>query len=132
MLLLISILIIMSFIIVFSTTLGGPRGALTLEGNILRISAGRAGDGSFIVINKSIAQKEDAPYTGEVQVAVSPVLPPAEKINPADIPVFTTRVFFTLTKEEEYRLVLPFTAENYLLLFQVGGERATVRAKTLP
>jgi hypothetical protein len=134
MLLLVSILIIMAFIMVFSALYGGPRGgALTLGGNTLRLSAFRENgafkeNGAFIVINKSIAPKEDAPYTGEVYVGVSPVLRAAG--NPADIPVFTTRIFFTLEPEEEYRLVLPFDAENCVLLFQAGGERATARVKT--
>jgi hypothetical protein len=131
-LLLISILIIMAFIMVFSAILGGPRGALTLGGNTLRISAGRSGDAAYIVINKRVAPKEDAPYTGKVYVGVSPVLQSAEKLTPADIPVFTAPVFFTFEDEEEYRLDLPFAAENYLLLFQAGGERATARVKTLP
>jgi hypothetical protein len=137
LLLLISLLIIMSFILVYSAILGGdPRGPLTLGGNILQIRAGKAGTGSsaesFIVITKNIAPKEENPYTGEVYVGVSPVLRPAKKLDPADIPVFTARVFFTLEQEEEYRFVLPFEADTYLLLFQVGGERATARVKTLP
>jgi hypothetical protein len=131
-LLLISILIIMAFIMVFSALYGPRGGALTLGGNTLRVSAGRSGTESFIVINKTIAKKKDAPYTGEVYVAVSPVLRPAEKLNPADIPVFTERVFFTLEQEEEYRFILPFTADNYLLLFQAGEDRVSARAKNLP
>jgi hypothetical protein len=145
LLLLISILIIMAFIMVYSAILGGDvRGTLrsrkgpliTMGGNTLKISAKRDGTGSdaesFIIINKRIPPKEDAPYIGEVLVAVSPVLRQAEKLAPADIPVFTGRLFFTLEQEEEYRLALPFTAENYLLLFQVGGERVTARVKTIP
>ncbi|GHV76689.1 hypothetical protein AGMMS49942_15100 [Spirochaetia bacterium] len=144
LLLLVSILIIMAFIMVFSAIQGGDlrgplrfrNGPLTLGGNTLRISAGKAGTGSsaesFIVINKRIAPREENPYTGDVYVAVSPVLRSAKKLAPEDIPVFTAQVFFTLEQEEEYRLVLPFTAEDYLLLFQVGGERVTARVKTLP
>ncbi|GHV78561.1 hypothetical protein AGMMS49944_03520 [Spirochaetia bacterium] len=144
LLLLISILIIMAFIMVYSAILGGDvRGTLrsrkgpliTMGGNTLRISAEREGMGSegesFVVINKRIAPKEDAPYIGEVLVAVSPVLRQAETRAPSNIPVFTDRLFFTLEQEEEYRLALPFTAENYLLLFQVGEERVTARVKTL-
>jgi hypothetical protein len=127
----------MAFIMVFSAIQGGgSRGPLTLGGNTLRISAGKAGSGSsaesFIVITKSIAPKEENPYTGEVYAAVSPILPDAGKMNPADIPIFIDHIFFTLEQEEEYRLVLPFAAENYLLLFQAGAERITARAKALP
>ncbi|GHT82884.1 hypothetical protein FACS1894137_02680 [Spirochaetia bacterium] len=130
LLLLISILIIMAFIMILSA-LHGPRGTLTLGGNTLRLSAGKDGGESSIRINKRISQKEDAPYTGEVYVAVSPVLGSEKKLNPADIPVFTAKLFFTLEREEEYRLVLPFTAEHYLLLFQAGDERSTARVKSL-
>jgi hypothetical protein len=133
-LLLISILIIMAFIMVFSALYNGPRGgALTLGGNTLQAGAGRSKEnGASIVINKTIAKNKDTPYTGEVYVAVSPVLRSAEKLNAADIPVFTARIFFTLATEEEYRLDLPFTAENYLILFQAGEERTTARVKTIP
>jgi hypothetical protein len=43
--------------------------------------------------------------------------------------VFTDQLFFTLAEEEEYRLDLPFSAENYLLLFQAGEQRASARVK---
>jgi hypothetical protein len=142
LLLLISILIIMAFIMVYSAIMGGGslrslKGRqLTLGGNSLRITAGMAGTGSaaesFILINKRIAPKEDAPYTGDVLLGVSPVFPQAKKPAPADIPVFTARFFFTLEQEEEYRFALPFAAENYLLLFQTGEEQATARVKTIP
>jgi hypothetical protein len=125
----ISILIIMAMIMAFSALSGSPHNNLTMTGNTLRISAGRSGDESFIVINKSIAAKEENPYIGEVYVAVSPILRSSEKIESADIPVFTARIFFSLEQEEEYRLVLPFAGENYMLLFQVGDQQAAARVK---
>jgi hypothetical protein len=124
----ISILIIMAMIMVFSALSGGSH-SLTMIGNTLRISAGRSGDESFIVINKTIVVKEANPYIGEVYVAVSPILRSSKKIASADIPVFTAQIFFTLEQEEEYRLALPFTGENYMLLFQVGDQQAAARVK---
>ncbi|MFP3043019.1 hypothetical protein LQZ19_14485 [Treponema primitia] len=127
--LLISILIVMAMIMIFSA-LQAPWGVITLKGNDLKISAGRSRDASFITINKSIAEGEENPYTGEAYVGVSPILKTSGKTNPADIPVFTGQIFFTMEPEEEYRLVLPFSAENYMLLFQVGDQRASTRVKT--
>jgi hypothetical protein len=128
-LLFISILIIMAMIMVFSALSGGSRGSLAIAGNTLRISAGRAGNESFMVINKTIAAKAENPYIGEVYVGVSPIVRSSKKTESADIPVFTARLFFTLEEEEEYRLVLPFNGEQYMLLFQAGDRRATVRVK---
>jgi hypothetical protein len=127
--LLISILIIITMIMVFSA-LHAPWGIITLGGNDLTVSAGRSRDESFITINKSIAAKEENPYTGEVYVGVSPILKASGKTNPADIPVFTGQIFFTAEQKEEYRLILPFSGEKYMLLFQVGDQRASTRVKT--
>jgi hypothetical protein len=126
LLLFISIIIIMVMIFLYSLTSAPRGGGLTLEGNSLKISAGRSQDTTFMVITKNILKGED-PYIGEVYVAVSPLIKGAK--DPADIPVFTERVFFTLEAEEEYRLSLPFGAEELLILLQVGAQRATVRVK---
>jgi hypothetical protein len=126
-LLFISILIIFAGIMVFSS-LSGPRGGMMLGGNTLRISAGR-GEGPFILVKKSIADGVEAPYTGAVDVAVSPISASPENINSADIPIFTDRLFFTLEDAEEYRLDLPFSAETYLLLFQAGEQRVSTRVR---
>jgi hypothetical protein len=125
----ISILIIMAMIMVFSALSGVSRNSLTMAGNTLRISAGRSGEESFIVIHKNIAAKEENPYMGEVYVGVSPIMGSSKKIESADIPVFTTQIFFTMEQEEEYRLALPFDGENYMLLFQVGDQQAAARVK---
>jgi hypothetical protein len=125
----VSILIVMAMLMAFSALSGVSRNSLTMAGNALRISAGRSGDGSFIIINKNIAAGEENPYIGEVYVAVSPVLRSSQKREGADIPVFTSRIFFTMEQEEEYRLVLPFNGERYMLLFRVGNQQASVRIK---
>jgi hypothetical protein len=125
--LLVTIAIISVFILIFSK-LSVSRDSLTLAGNILRLSAGGGAD-PFILVAKSAAPGEDYPYAGMVYVGVSPFIKAAESIDPADIPVFTDQLFFTLAEEEEYRLDLPFRADTYLLLFQAGEQRVSARVK---
>jgi hypothetical protein len=125
LILFVTIAMISVWILVFSTL---SPGNLTLGGNTLRVSAG-GGAEPFIVVVKSIAPKEEAPYTGVVYVGVSPYRKSSEKANPADIPVFTDQIFFTLEREEEYRFDLPFRAERYLLLFQAGDQQVSARVR---
>jgi hypothetical protein len=128
LLLFISIIIIFAGIMLLSN-LSGPRGSsLILGGNALRISAG-GGANPFILVTKTIAPGVEAPYTGPALVGVSPFVRSSENRDPADIPVFTEQIFFTLENEETYRFDLPFGAENYLLLFQAGDQRVSARVK---
>jgi hypothetical protein len=123
--LLVTIAMIVVWILAFSA-LSGSRDRVTLGGNTLQISAGAE---PFIVVIKRAAPDSEEPYTGMVSVGVSPYIKSAGKISPSDIPVFTDQLFFTLDDEEEYRLDLPFRAEQYLLLFQAGEQRAYTRVK---
>jgi hypothetical protein len=122
-----TIVIITLWILIFSS-ISGSRGSLTIAGNTLHLSAG-GGAEPFVLVKKRVVSGAEAPYTGVVQAGVSPYIKTAEKMNPADIPVFTERIFFTLEAEEEYRFDLPFSAESYLLLFQAGDQRALARVK---
>ncbi|AEF84141.1 hypothetical protein TREPR_2350 [Treponema primitia ZAS-2] len=125
----ISILLIMAMLMVFSA-LNKPQELLTLEDNELQFGAGHLGDEPYMAVRKRIA-KDGNPYTGEVYIGVSPVIKGASKLEAADIPVFTHRIFFTLEQEEEYRFALPFDAAAYVLLIQVGDHRASTRVKSL-
>jgi hypothetical protein len=127
LILFVTILMISVWILVFSS-ISGSRGSLALGGNTLRVVAG-GGAEPFIVVNKRVAPGTEAPYTGVVYVGVSPYRKSSEKMNPADISIFTDQIFFTLEGEEDYRLDLPFSAENYLLLFQAGEQRVSTRVK---
>jgi hypothetical protein len=121
-------MIIFAGMMVLSNLSDSRSGGLVLEGNTLRISAG-GGPEPFILITKTIAPGVEAPYTGAVQVGVSPFVKSPGKTDPADIPVFTDQVFFTLEGEEAYRFDLPFSAETYLLLFQAGDQRVSTRVR---
>jgi hypothetical protein len=125
--LLVTIVLISVWILVFSHV-SGSRDRVTLLGNTLQAGASGSGE-PFIIIKKRVISGTEAPYTGEVYVGVSPFAKSSEKINPADIPVFTAQLFFTFEEEEEYRLDLPFSAETYLALFQAGDQRASLRVR---
>jgi hypothetical protein len=126
LILLVTILLISVWILVFSS-LSGSRSKTVVGGNTLEISAG-AGAGPFILVKKRVVPGEE-PYTGPVYVGVTPFVRASEKKEPADIPVFTEQLFFTLEDEEAYRFDLPFSAESYLLLFQAGEQQAVIRVK---
>jgi hypothetical protein len=121
----VSILLISVWILVFSRL---SRDGLTLGGNALRLSAGRGAE-PYILVRKRPLPGGEEPYAGVVYVGVSPVRASSGTAHPADIPIFTDQIFFTLAGEEEYRLDLPFSAENYLLLFQAGEQRVSARVK---
>ncbi|MDR1250082.1 MAG: hypothetical protein LBK63_12365 [Treponema sp.] len=127
LLLFISIVIIFAGIMVFSS-LPGSRSGLTLAGNTLRVSAS-GGPKPCVILKKTLVPGEEAPYAGAVYVGISPLLKSLGKTDPADIPVFTDQIFFTLEEEEEYRFDLPFSAENYLLLLQAGEGDQRVSAR---
>jgi hypothetical protein len=128
LLLFITIMIIFAGIMVFSRLPGSRAGGLALGGNTLRISAG-GGANPFVLVTKTIAPGVEAPYAGPVYVGISPFVKSLGETDPADIPVFTDQIFFTLEEEETYRFNLPFRAETYLLLFQAGDQRVSTRIR---
>jgi hypothetical protein len=119
------LLVIMTLIMSYRAP---ARGGKTLSGNNIRASAETSGDSTFIIFTKTIATK-DTPYTGAVDIAVSSVLSSQERQDGIQAPISAQRVFFTLEEEEEYRLAVPFTAEELLILMQGGEQRVTFRIK---
>jgi hypothetical protein len=119
------LLVIMSLVMSYRAPV---RGGKTLGGNTIRASATVSEGSSFVTFKKTIASKEN-PYTGAVDIAVSSVLTSQEKQEGIQAPISAQRVFFTLEKEEEYRLAVPFTAEELLILMQGGEQRVTFRIR---
>jgi hypothetical protein len=105
-----TILIICIFIVVFSV-LGLFDSSYTLEGNKIEIRE-TVYDGTTIV-DLSKKAKENTAYTGAIDIAVTAAVKPDE-----ETPVFYHRVFFTLTPEEDYRFVVPFSSSELLMLVQ--------------
>jgi hypothetical protein len=104
------------------------RGGKNLGGNTIRAGAETFGDSTFITFTKTITTK-DKPYTGAVDIAVSSALSSRERQEGIQAPISAQRIFFTLEEAEEYRLAVPFTAEELLILMQGGEERVTFRIK---
>jgi hypothetical protein len=114
-----SIIILCAFIFILSIlNLSGSR--YTLGGNRLAIWAVKFQDETIVVMVKK-APDEKAAYTGPVDLAVSPAAPAGSE--PAEYPVFTHRVFFSLNGEEEYRFSLPFAADKLVMVLQGEGDR---------
>ncbi|MCL2805628.1 MAG: hypothetical protein FWD26_06790 [Treponema sp.] len=96
----------------------------TLEGNRIDVTA--AGfEGTTIVVLKKTAKNTGA-YSGSVDIAVTPIVKSGED----QYPVFTHRVFFTYETEEIYRFVVPFDAEELVMLLQ--NEKNTLQMRFKP
>ncbi|MDR2186135.1 MAG: hypothetical protein LBO80_10815 [Treponema sp.] len=99
-----------------------------LEGNVLAVSALRYQGSTILLIKKELKDARN-PYTGAVDVGVSPVLSGEALAAGAEAPVFAQRIFFTLENSEEYRISVPFEGEELLLLFQAEEKRTSLRVK---
>jgi hypothetical protein len=100
-----------------------------MDGNRLDINGVRFEGNTIIVIRKSINKKSRSPYTGAVDIAVTPAQQPAEIIplEEGEISVFYQRIFFSLENEEEYRFVVPFDTQYLVMVIQT--ERSTMNIK---
>ncbi|MFP3089802.1 hypothetical protein LQZ21_05690 [Treponema sp. TIM-1] len=100
----------------------------TLGGNSLTLSAMRFEGSSYIVIKKTVPGKTEA-YTGIVDIAVSVYVKSGEA-PPGELPLANRRVFFSPEPEEEYRITVPFEAQELLFLMRAGEEYLNLRIKT--
>jgi hypothetical protein len=124
-----SIVFLCAAILVLSIFSIGEDGYV-LGGNRISLSAVKFQGETVVIMEKTFPENRTV-YTGVVDIAVSPAAPagsdPAD--NPADYPVFTHRVFFSLAPEESYRFALPFEAEELAVVLQGERERDTVQCK---
>jgi hypothetical protein len=116
-----SIMILCAILLIISV-LGLNDPSHALGGNAVTVSAIKF-QGETIVIMTKTAKDKSAAYTGLVDIAVSPAAP--EGADPAEYPIFTHRIFFSLNPEEEYRFSLPFEADT--LVFVLMGEQDTAQ-----
>jgi hypothetical protein len=121
-----SILILCAAILILSV-FGGGGDAHMLGGNSITLAAMKFQGETLVVMNKSCKNDRDA-YTGLVDVAVSPVVPEAPETE--NYTIFTHRIFFSLSSEEEYRFSLPFEADELIVVLQ--GEKDSVQFKINP
>ncbi|MDR1373715.1 MAG: hypothetical protein LBJ24_01950 [Treponema sp.] len=121
-------IIIISAVMILTSLFHASRDEVLLEGNALTVSALRYQGSTILVIKKELKNQKN-PYAGAVDVGVSPALSRGEQAAGAEVPVFARRIFFTLEKNEEYRISVPFEGDELLLLFQAEERRVTLRVK---
>jgi hypothetical protein len=102
--------------------------AKNLGGNTVAVSALTFQGAAYLVIKKSVAEKDGA-YTGTVDLAVSRELSPEEEKNGVEAPIVTHRIFFSLEPEEEYRFSVPFEADRLVILMQGGKDMISLSVK---
>jgi len=102
-----------------------------LDGNNIEISGTIYEGNTIIKIKKTIKNTE--PYTGAVDIAVSPFHDTAGGGGFTGIDqssYYTHRVFFSLETEEEYRFVVPYNSSELLLVLQ--NDRNELQMKINP
>ena len=69
-------------------------------------------------------------YTGNVEIAVTPVIPAVKEGQEQQTPsMFTHRVSFNPVETETYRFSLPFTGADFFVTLKSGKEEKTIRIK---
>jgi hypothetical protein len=121
----ISIILVAAFIFIFSYRQGDGDG---LGGNTLTASALCFSGSTYVAVKKTA--RNDEAYTGTVDLAVSPVPQKTGEESGETPPIWTQRIFFTLEREEDFRLAVPFEAPELLILMQAGEELVRMRVKT--
>ena len=125
--LLISIVIICAmFGIAFRSPKGGTK--TELGRNTVALTITRE-EGILILEIVKNAPKSGEFYTGEVDIAVSPVMakPGNAEINLDNYNVFTHRVFFHPVDFESFQSALPFEENNFVVLIITGDEQKALR-----
>jgi hypothetical protein len=120
-----SIMILCAAIVMISF-FGLNESGYTLGGNRVSLSAVKFQGETIVILEKTTPENQTA-YTGVVDIGVSPAAPPGD--DPAEYPVFTHRVFFSLNPEESYRFSLPFEADELAVVLQGEQEQDTVQVK---
>ena len=119
-----AIIIIMCLAILVLSIFGYFDSSYLLDKNKIEITAA-AFEGTTIIILKKTTRSQNA-YTGAVDIAVSPEVPPGEE----QYPVFTHRVFFTLNNEEVYRFAVPFDTPDLVMVLQTEKNALHIKFKS--
>jgi hypothetical protein len=121
---LIPIILVLVFIAIGSGLSKNNRSAVVLKDNTIGVTAYGFPEVTYLGIKKTA--RSDKAYTGPVDVAVS--IPVKEQGSEA--PIETTRVFFTLEQEENFRITLPFEARELIIVLQAEDKIITLRVKS--
>ncbi|MDR2257677.1 MAG: hypothetical protein LBE14_00855 [Treponema sp.] len=123
-------IIILCAVIMMISIFGLNESGHILGGNRVSFSAVKFQGETIVILEKTSPENQEV-YTGVVDIGVSPAAPPGSDpaARPAEYPVFTHRVFFSLNPEESYRFALPFEADELAVVLQGEQERDTVQVK---
>jgi hypothetical protein len=119
--------IVIISVVALAVSMFTPGNDTTLGGNAVAFSAFRYQGSTILIIKKTVKKEKDL-YTGAVDVAVSKAAAPKEPAG--DMPIAAQRIFFTLAPQEEYRIAVPFEADELIILLGVEEKYAKLRIKT--
>jgi hypothetical protein len=100
--------------------------AIKLGGNNLTVTILHEEDVLILGITKNAGKSIDT-YSGEVDIAVSPVMSKSDEEIP---PVFMHRIFFHPVNLESYRISLPFSEKELLVILKTENEQKIKKLKT--
>jgi hypothetical protein len=118
-----TILVICVGVFVLSAV-GAFDNSYSVDGNKIELSAVKFEGTNIVLLKKSITGKNQ-PYTGAVDLAISP-----DAAEGGDLPFFYHRIYFTLDSPEEYRLVVPFDESSLLVILQTEKSALQIKLKT--
>jgi len=120
------IAIVLVFAFGFASRFTGREPEVKLGGNTIALTIIREEGISFLEIAKILPKSGEA-YVGEVDIAVSPVMPKS-KADEAP-PPFLHRVSFRPVDSENFTVSLPFEESDFIVLLRAGSEQKTIRVK---
>ena len=113
-------IVVLCLAVIVLSILGYFDKAYSLDGNKLEISAIEYEGMAIVMVKKTI--KGRSPYTGAVDIAVSPMVHSDE-----DYQVFSHRIFFSLESEEKYRFTVPFDSPVLLMALQTEKNSLNIK-----
>jgi hypothetical protein len=119
-------IIISCFMLSFVSRYTQSKADLNLGGNAVKLSIQMEEGMPILGIIKQNA-KTGKPFIGEVEIAVSPVLP---NLNKGETPpLFFHRIIFSHAENESFQILLPFDENEFILLLKTPGEQKSVKLR---
>jgi hypothetical protein len=125
-------IVIVCLAILAISILGLASDTYDLEGNQLSVQAIKYEDTIIIALKKNVKKNTLnllRPYTGAVDIAVSPALKTGQEQNPRQENIFLHRVFFSHEPQEFYRFSVPFDSGELALVFQTEKKSLGITVK---
>jgi hypothetical protein len=109
----------------------GKEKNIKLGGNTLSLAVFTVEETRILEIVKN-APKSGEVYIGEVDIAVSPVMPKPKDGEAKEPPaMFTHRVFFHPSDSEAFHVSLPFDGNDFFVILKSPGEQKSMRLNTV-